>query len=70
MTSRVARVVYGEHLVRISQLIPALLYRNVMDRRDLAVAHGRGDRDQVLAEEGLQAMEWRAREAPKRRASR
>ncbi|MGW4824387.1 hypothetical protein ACWEP4_37025 [Streptomyces sp. NPDC004227] len=59
VTSRAAQAVYGEHLVRISQLIPALLHRNVTDRRDLAVAHERGNRDRVLAEVGLQAMECR-----------
>ncbi|MCX4598373.1 hypothetical protein OG819_55545 [Streptomyces sp. NBC_01549] len=59
VTSRAAQAVYGEHLVRIGQLIPALLYSQVMDRRDLAAAHERGDRDRVLADVGLQAMECR-----------
>ncbi|MER5228055.1 hypothetical protein [Streptomyces flaveus] len=34
VTSRAAQAVYGEHLVRIGELIPALLYRGIMDRRD------------------------------------
>jgi hypothetical protein len=59
VTSRAAQAVYGEHLVRISRLIPGLLYASIMDRRDLAVAHERGDREQVLAGVSLQAMECR-----------
>ncbi|KUN58854.1 hypothetical protein AQJ46_42020 [Streptomyces canus] len=59
MTSRAAQAVYGEHLVRISELIPALLYGHIMDRKDLAVAHEQGDQDRVLSAVGLQVMEYR-----------
>ncbi|RSS15381.1 hypothetical protein EF914_29555 [Streptomyces sp. WAC05458] len=59
VTSRAAQGAYGEHLVRVCELIPALLYGQVMDRKDLAVAHEQGDRDQVLSAVGLQAMEYR-----------
>lgn len=59
VTSRAAQAVYGEHLVRISELIPALLYGHIMDRKDLAVAHEQGDQDRVLSAVGLQAMEYR-----------
>ncbi|MFB6717530.1 hypothetical protein ACFCZY_38440 [Streptomyces sp. NPDC056237] len=38
-TSRAAQAAYGKHLVRIGQLIPALLYGHVMDRQHLAAAH-------------------------------
>ncbi|MFK0022713.1 hypothetical protein [Streptomyces sp. NPDC090798] len=56
MTRRAAQAVHGEDLVRIGRLIPALLYSQAMDRRDLAAAHERGDRDRVPAEVGLQVM--------------
>ncbi|MFJ8469622.1 hypothetical protein [Streptomyces swartbergensis] len=59
VTSRAAQAAYGEHLVRVCELIPALLYGQVMDRKDLAVAHEQGDQDQVLSAVGLQAMEYR-----------
>ncbi|UXY33244.1 hypothetical protein [Streptomyces sp. HUAS TT20] len=59
VTSRAAQAVYGEHLVRISELIPALLYGHIMDRKDLAVAHEQGNQDRVLSAVRLQAMEYR-----------
>ncbi|MFF1745224.1 hypothetical protein [Streptomyces mirabilis] len=43
MTSRAAQAVYGEHMVRVGQLIPAMLYSQAMGRRDLAAAHDRSD---------------------------
>ena len=38
-TSPAAQAAYGKHLVRIGQLVPALLYTQVMDRQHLAAAH-------------------------------
>ncbi|MEU1223848.1 hypothetical protein [Streptomyces microflavus] len=44
-----AQAVYGKHLVRIVQLIPAVLYMHVMDRQGLAAAHTAGRQDLVDA---------------------
>ncbi|MET7886681.1 hypothetical protein [Streptomyces avermitilis] len=46
-TSRAAQAVYGKHLVRIGQLIPALLYSHVMDRQRLAAVHAAHRQDLV-----------------------
>ncbi|MFI0155878.1 hypothetical protein [Streptomyces lydicus] len=45
--SRAAQAAYGEHLVRIAELIPALLYMYVTDRRGLAAAHDDGQQGLV-----------------------
>ncbi|MEU4032425.1 hypothetical protein [Streptomyces anulatus] len=37
-----AQTVYGKHLARIGQLIPAVLYAHVMDRQGLAAAYNAG----------------------------
>ncbi|MDJ1135418.1 hypothetical protein [Streptomyces iconiensis] len=39
MTSRAAQAAYGEHLVRIGELIPVLLFMHARDRKDLADAY-------------------------------
>lgn len=59
VTNRAAQAAYGEHLVRIAHLIPALLYRQVLDRQILANAHERGDQQRLLTEVSVQAMECR-----------
>ncbi|MGP3991602.1 hypothetical protein [Streptomyces sp. 3N207] len=59
-TSRAAQAVYGEHLVRIAQLIPSLLYTQLLDRQVLATAYERGDKSRVLDEVRMQAMECRS----------
>ncbi|MEU5492300.1 hypothetical protein AB0G98_31805 [Streptomyces sp. NPDC020196] len=38
-TNRAAQALYGEHLVRIGELTPAVLYMHVMDRQGLSAAH-------------------------------
>ncbi|MEU6357010.1 hypothetical protein ABZ896_48230 [Streptomyces sp. NPDC047072] len=46
-TSRAAQAAYGKHLVRIGELIPVLLYSNIMDRQHLATVHAAGRQDLV-----------------------
>ncbi|MFF0408586.1 MULTISPECIES: hypothetical protein [Streptomyces] len=58
-TNRAAQAVYGEHLVRIGELIPAVLYMHVMDRQGLAAAHTAGRQDLVDAQVASVAMECR-----------
>ncbi|MGW2183946.1 hypothetical protein ACWCXX_39450 [Streptomyces sp. NPDC001732] len=58
-TSRAAQAAYGTHLVRIGQLIPALLYTHVMDRQDIAAAHTAARQDLVDAQVRSVAAECR-----------
>ncbi|MGJ5899275.1 hypothetical protein ACSCBZ_46165 [Streptomyces niveiscabiei] len=58
-TSRAAQAAYGKHLVRIGELIPVLLYSNVMERGRLAAAHTAGYQDFVDSEVGNLARECR-----------
>ncbi|MFG2856686.1 hypothetical protein ACGFZ9_39540 [Streptomyces mirabilis] len=58
-TSRAAQAAYGKHLVRIGELIPVLLYSNVMDRQHLAVAHAARNQDLVDSQVSSLAMECR-----------
>ncbi|MFB7482966.1 hypothetical protein ACFUEM_32850 [Streptomyces anulatus] len=54
-----AQDVYGKHLARIGQLIPAVLYAHVMDRQGLAAAYTAGRQDVVDAQVASLAMECR-----------
>ncbi|MFJ9690447.1 hypothetical protein ACIRRX_32770 [Streptomyces bacillaris] len=54
-----AHAVYGKHLARIGQLIPAVLYTHVMDRQGLAAAHNAGRQDVVDAQVASLAIECR-----------
>ncbi|MFJ5129867.1 hypothetical protein ACIP80_32875 [Streptomyces sp. NPDC088555] len=45
--SSTAQAAYGKHLTRIGQLIPALLYTQVMDRQGITAAHTAGCQDLV-----------------------
>jgi hypothetical protein len=58
-TSRAAQAAYGKHLVRIGELIPALLYMHVLDRRDLAAAHTARRQDFIDTQVGGLALECR-----------
>ncbi|MER7048908.1 hypothetical protein [Streptomyces jumonjinensis] len=58
-TSRAAQAAYGEHLVRIGQLVPALLYMHVMDRQGLAAAHSARRQDLIDSQTRSLAMECR-----------
>ncbi|TRO55506.1 hypothetical protein [Streptomyces sp. IB201691-2A2] len=58
-TSRAAQAAYGKHLVRIGELIPALLYMHVMDRRDLAAAHTARRQDSIDTQVRGLALECR-----------
>lgn len=58
-TSRAVQAVYGEHLVRVGQLIPAVLYMHVMDRQGLAAAHNAGRQDVVDSHVASVARECR-----------
>ncbi len=58
-TSRAAQAAYGKHLVRIGELIPVLLYSNIMDRQRLAVVHAAGRQDLVDFQVNDQARECR-----------
>lgn len=58
-SSRAAQSAYGKHLVRIGELIPALLYTNVLDRQQLAAAHASRRPDLVNSHVSIQAMECR-----------
>ncbi|WP_328753035.1 hypothetical protein OHT57_46650 [Streptomyces sp. NBC_00285] len=58
-TSRAAQAAYGKHLVRIGELIPALLYMHVMDRRDLAAAHTARHQDSIDTHVAGLALECR-----------
>ncbi|MFB8020771.1 hypothetical protein ACFC36_19625 [Streptomyces rubiginosohelvolus] len=54
-----AQAVYGKHLKRIGQLIPAVLYAHVMDRQGITAAHHAGRLDVVDAQVASLAMECR-----------
>ncbi|MGW2583595.1 hypothetical protein ACWCYZ_20070 [Streptomyces virginiae] len=58
-TSRAAQAAYGKHLVRIGQLIPVLLYSQVMDRQHLAAAHTARRQDLIDSQVTSLAMECR-----------
>ncbi|MEY9988534.1 hypothetical protein ABIE67_000566 [Streptomyces sp. V4I8] len=58
-TSRAAQAGYGKHLVRIGELIPALLYMHVLDRRDPAGAHTARRQDVIDTKVGGLALECR-----------
>ncbi|MFE3556929.1 hypothetical protein ACFXKW_18970 [Streptomyces sp. NPDC059193] len=58
-TSRAAQAAYGKHLVRIGQLIPVLLYTQIMDRQQLAAAHTAGRQDLVDSQVSSLALECR-----------
>ncbi|WP_432190368.1 hypothetical protein [Streptomyces sp. Tue6028] len=55
-TSRAAQAAYGKHLVRIGELIPALLYSSVMDRQHLAAAHTARRQDLIDSQVSSQAL--------------
>ncbi|MGW1334630.1 hypothetical protein ACWD7B_10175 [Streptomyces rubiginosohelvolus] len=59
VAGRAAQAVYGEHLVRIGQLIPAVLYAHVMDRQGITAAYNAGRQDVVDAQVAGLAMECR-----------
>ncbi|WP_143660893.1 hypothetical protein [Streptomyces sp. st140] len=59
VTSRAAQAVYGKHLKRIGQLIPAVLYTHVMDRQGITAAHNAGRQDAVDDQVASLAMECR-----------
>ncbi|MFG3398846.1 hypothetical protein [Streptomyces parvus] len=59
VASEAAKAVYGKHLARIGQLIPAVLYAHVMDRQGLTAAHNAGRQDVVDAQVASVAMECR-----------
>ncbi|MFJ4967123.1 hypothetical protein ACIP6P_32580 [Streptomyces sp. NPDC088729] len=42
MAREAAQALYGKHLARIGQLIPAVLYAHVMDRQGITAAHNAG----------------------------
>ncbi|WP_097886341.1 hypothetical protein [Streptomyces sp. st140] len=54
-----AKAVYGKHLERIGQLIPAVLYAHVMDRQGITAAYNAGRQDVVDAQVASIAMERR-----------
>jgi hypothetical protein len=58
-TSRAAQAAHGKHLVRIGELIPALLCMHVADRRDLAAAHTARRQDFIDTQVGGLALECR-----------
>ncbi|MGW3275184.1 hypothetical protein ACWDFH_27500 [Streptomyces kronopolitis] len=58
-TNRAAQAAYGEHLVRIGQLIPTLLYMYATDRQGLAAAHDAGRQDLVDVHVKSVALECR-----------
>ncbi|MFF3733389.1 hypothetical protein ACFYXM_24500 [Streptomyces sp. NPDC002476] len=58
-TSRAAQAAYGKHLVRIGQLIPAVLYTHVMDRQGITAAHNAGRQDLVDVQVRSLALECR-----------
>lgn len=58
-TSRAAQAAYGKHLVRIGELIPARLYLNALDRRDLATAHTAGRQDAIDSQAAGIALDCR-----------
>ncbi|MFI7237656.1 hypothetical protein [Streptomyces cyaneofuscatus] len=61
-TSRAAQAAYGKHLIRIGQLIPAVLYAHVMDRQSLAAAHTAGRQDLVDAQ--VRSLTFECRDDP------
>ncbi|MER5974218.1 hypothetical protein ABT112_31690 [Streptomyces sp. NPDC002055] len=58
-TSRAAQAAYGKHLVRIGELVPALLYMHVLDRQRLAAAHSAGRQDLIDFDVNGLALECR-----------
>ncbi|WP_333751804.1 hypothetical protein [Streptomyces sp. IBSBF 2394] len=58
-TSRAAQAAYGKHLVRIGELVPALMYMYVMDRQHLATAHTARRQDLVDSQVSSLAVECR-----------
>ncbi|MEU1377975.1 hypothetical protein ABZ442_30625 [Streptomyces triculaminicus] len=58
-TSRLAQAAYGNHLTRIGELLPALLYTHVMDRQHLAAAHTSGSQDLINSQVSSLAIECR-----------
>lgn len=57
--SRSAQAAYGKHLIRIGQLIPAVLYTHVMDRQSIAAAHTAGRENRVDPQAYGMALEYR-----------
>ncbi|WP_031088661.1 hypothetical protein [Streptomyces sp. NRRL WC-3549] len=57
--SGAAQALYGKHLARIGQLVPAVLYVHVMNRQGIAAAHNAGRQDVVDAQVASIAMECR-----------
>ncbi|WP_148589942.1 hypothetical protein [Streptomyces sp. WAC01526] len=57
--SRAAQAAYGEHLGRIAELIPTLLYMYITDRHGLAAAHGARRQDLVDSQVHRVALECR-----------
>lgn len=58
-TSRAAQAAYGKHLVRIGQLLPALLYAQAMDRQHLTAAHAARRQDLIDSQVSSLALECR-----------
>ncbi|GGP85657.1 hypothetical protein [Streptomyces melanogenes] len=57
--SGAAWAAYGEHLGRVAELVPALVYRYVMDRLSLAAAHVGGATEVLRSEAFGVALECR-----------
>ncbi|MGW2331686.1 hypothetical protein ACWC5C_38880 [Streptomyces sp. NPDC001700] len=58
-TSRAAQAAYGKHLVRIGELVPALLYMHAMERQRLTAANSAGQQQLINAEVSGLALECR-----------
>ncbi|MEU7638895.1 MULTISPECIES: hypothetical protein [unclassified Streptomyces] len=58
-TNRAVQAAYGKHLVRIGELVTALLYVHIQERRDLVAAHSTRCQDLVDFQVSSLALEYR-----------